>query len=99
MGNSELILGIKELMELEATIDTPTFTCNFLNRSPLIRPVKTCEIPVEKTLDVELECDYPDELSGAGVAKFLFYPSKVFDTAKVIVQRNKILLQIANKID
>ena len=99
MGNSELILGMKELMELEATIDTPTFTCNFLNRSPLIRPMKTCEIPVGKTLDVELECDYPDELSGAEVAKFLFYPSKVFDTAKVIVQRNKILLRIANKID
>ena len=53
MGNTELVIGVKELMELEATITTQNFKVEFMNRSPSLYPRKPYSIPVGKTQDID----------------------------------------------
>ena len=98
MGNTELVLGLKELMELKASVVTQKFKVEFLNHSPTLYPAKVYTIPFARSMEIELKCQYPKPLSGIGVGKFLFYPNKVFDTAKVLVKQNKVFLNVVNRM-
>ena len=83
--NDEMIIGLKNVVELEGNIYTRTMKFKFYNRSPHIFPSKPFTLkPDEKIKDLAFEVNFPQELCGHGIIKlFLNTASYVPHTAKV----------------
>ena len=96
--HDEMIIGIKNLVELEAQICTCSMQMKFYNRSPQIFPSKPFTLkPNEKLKDLSFDVVFPQELSGHGVVKMsMNTASFVPHTTKVHVSRNKIRMSLHN---
>ena len=69
--NMDLVLGIKNVFELEDVIDLHNFCFSFLNRSiPFFSREKT-EIPPKVQKIVIVEAIFVEELSGMAIVKVL----------------------------
>ena len=69
--NVDLVLGIKNLFELEGVIDSQKSCLSFLNRSILFFPKGKVEVkPKEQTLMV-LEVPFEEEITGMAITKLL----------------------------
>ena len=97
MANSDFVWGMKEIIETEGILCTRSMKYKFLNRSPKLYPVKPFVLPADNLHHVvELQVDFPQEISGHAILKLLLVPGQVLFTVKAPVTRNKISLEISN---
>ena len=67
--NVDLVMGMKNIFELEGVIDSRVSCFSFLTRSILFFPVKTVEIVPKMQKLVMIEATFVEELSGMAMVK------------------------------
>ena len=94
--NVNMVLGIKNLYELEGVIDTRESSFRFLSRSIPIFPRELVVIkPGEKKL-ILIETPFTEEISGMAIVKIVDQEQKMPMMLKLKFIRNKATLDIAN---
>ena len=94
--NVDLVLGIKNLFELEGVIDSWDYCVSFLNRSlPFFPSVKVEVKPREQKLIV-LEAPFVEEISGMAITKMLDIKEQLTLTMKLKFIRNRAILKVTN---
>ena len=94
--NVDLVLGIKNIFELEGVIDSCNSCFSFLNRSISIFPKEKTEIPPKKQKMVIVEAPFQEELLGMAIIKLLDMTKHVTNMIKLKFIRNKATLKITN---
>ena len=69
--NVDLVLGIKNIFQLEGVIDSHDSGVSFLNRSIPFFPQEKTEIHPKEQKLVIVEAPYVEELSGMAIVKLL----------------------------
>ena len=69
--NVDLVMGMKNIFELEGVIDSRDSCFSFLSRSIPFFPVMTVEVVPKLQKMVMLEAPFVDELSGMAMVKIL----------------------------
>ena len=94
--NVDLVLGIKNLFELEGVIDSRDSCLNFLNRLiPFFAKDKVEVKPKEQKLII-VEAPFVDKISGMAITKLLDTQSQVALTLKLKFIRNRAMLKVTN---
>ena len=93
----DLILGVKNIFELEGVINSRTCSVNFLNRSLPIFPLAHHKIKPEKMAYVRVRIQFVEKLSGIAIVKLMY--KYHIDTMRVKVYHNQSILQIINNTD
>ena len=94
--NVDLVLGIKNLFELEGVIDSQDFCLSFLNRSiPFFLKEKVQEKPREEKLIV-LEASFKEDISGMAITKLLDIKEQITLTMKLKFIRNRATFKVTN---
>ena len=94
--NVDLVLGIKNLFELEGVIDSWDSCFNFLNRSIPFFPREKVEVrPKEQNLIV-VEALFVEEISGMAITKLLDVKEQMTLTMKVKFIRNRAMVKVTN---
>ena len=94
--NVDMVLGIKNLFELEGVIDTRELSFRFLSRSIPIFPQKQVIVkPGEKKL-IPIESPFIEEISGMPIVKIIDQGQKMPLMLKLKFIRNKAMLDITN---
>ena len=94
--NVDLVIGIKNLFELEGIIDSWDSCVNFLNRSiPLFPKEKVSVKPKEQRLIV-LEEPFVEEISGMAITKMLDAKEQKTLTMKLKFIRNRGMFKVTN---
>ena len=94
--NVDMVLGIKNLFELEGVIDTRESSFRFLSRSIPIFPREQVIIkPGEKKL-IPIESPFIEEISGMAIVKIVDQGQKMPMMLKLKFIRNKATLDITN---
>ena len=100
MTSSDFIWGMKNVVETEGVICTRSITYKFLNRLPKLLAKNPVHLPTDGSKhDIDLQLDFPKEVSGQAIVKLLLTPSRVLHTIKAPIVRNTIHLQISNHSD
>ena len=94
--NVDLVLGIKNVFELEGVIDSCDSCFSFLNRSTPFFPKEKTEIPPKVQKKVVVEAPFVDELSGMAIVKVLDINEHGTNMIKLKFIRNKVTLRITN---
>ena len=85
------------MIETEGMVCTRSVEYKFLNRSPRLLATKPILLPADgKPHQVELKVDFPRELSGHAIIKFLLAPKRTLQMVKVPIARNTLKLAITN---
>ena len=95
--NVDLVMGLKNIFELEGMIDLWDSCFDFLSRSIPFFPVTAVEIAPETQRMVVVEAPFIEELSGMAIAKILDMKEQATSMIKVKFIRNKEVLKITNK--
>ena len=94
--NVDLVLGIKNLFELEGVIDSRDSCLSFLNRLiPFFSKEKVEVNPKEQKLII-VEAPFVEEISGMAITKLLDTKSYVALTLKLKIIRNRATLKVTN---
>ena len=94
--NVDMVLGIKNLFELEGVIDTRESSFRFLSRSIPIFPREQVIVkPREKKL-ILIEAPFVEEISGMAIVKIVDQEQKMPMMLKLKFIRNKVMLDITN---
>ena len=95
--NVDLVLGIKNVFELEGVINLRDCCFKFLNRSVPIYPEKEIVLKPSEQKLVKVKVPFVDEISGMGIIKIL--DSGTYSTLliKLKFTCNKAVLDIVNK--
>ena len=94
--NIDMVLGIKNLFEIEGVIDTRESSFRFLSRSIPIFPHEQVIIkPGEKKL-ILIESPFIEEISGMAIVKIVDQGQKMPMMLKLKLIRNKATLDITN---
>ena len=94
--NVDLVLGIKNIFELEGVIDLHDSCFSFLNRSIPFFPKEKTEInPKEQKLLI-VEAQFVEEISGIAIAKVLNMQQQVTNMIKIKFIRNRAKLKVTN---
>ena len=94
--NVNMVLGIKNLFELEGVIDTRESSFRFLSRSIPIFPQEQVIVkPGEKKL-ILIETPFVEEISGMAIVKIVDQEQKMPMMLKLKFIRNKAMLDITN---
>ena len=97
MTSSDFIWGMKNVVETEGVICTRSMTYKFLNRSLKLIAKNPVHLPPDGSKHaINLQLDFPKEMSGQTIIKLLLAPSRVLHTIKAPIMRNTIHLQISN---
>ena len=95
--NVDLVLGIKNVFELEGVIDSCDSCFSFLNRSIPLFPKGKTEIPPKEQRMVIVEAPFVEELSGGmTIIKVLDLDKHITSMIKLKFIRNKATLKITN---
>ena len=94
--NVDLVLGIKNVFELEGLIALHDFCFSFLNRSIPFFPREKTEIPPKVQKMVIVEAPFVEELLGMAIIKILDINEHVTSMMKKKFIRNKETLKITN---
>ena len=94
--NVDLVLGIKNVFELEGVRDSHDFCFSILNRSIPFFPKEKTEIPPKVQTMVIVEAPFVEELSGMAIIKVLDMNEHVTSMMKLKFIRNKATLKITN---
>ena len=95
--NVDLVMGMKNIFELEGVIDSRDSCFSFLTRSIPFFPVKTVEIVPKTQKMVMIEAPFIDELSGMAMVKIIDMKEQTTNMIKLKFIRNKAVLKITNK--
>ena len=91
--NVDLVLGIKNMFELEGVINLQDSHFSFLNRSVPIFPKETVILKPKKQKLVKIEAPFSDEISGLATVKPIDMPTQNVMMLKVKFMRNAAILQ------
>ena len=94
--NVDLIMGMKNIFELEGVIDLRDSCFSFLSRSILFFPVMTVEIAPKSQKMVIIEAPFIEELSGMAMVKILDMKEQTTNMIKLKFVRNKAVLKVTN---
>ena len=95
--NVDLVMGMKNIFELEGVIDLRESCFSFLSRSIPFFPVTTVEIaPVSQKM-VMVDAPFFEELSGMAMVKILDMKTQATNMIKLKFIWNKVVLKIKNK--
>ena len=94
--NVDLVLGIKNVFELEGVIDSCNSCFSLLNRSIPFFPKEKTEIPPKVQKMVIVEAPFVEELSGMAIIKVLDMNKHVTSMIKLKFIRNKVTLKITH---
>ena len=92
--NVDLVMGMKNIFELEGMIDSQDSCFSFLSRSIPFFPVTVVEIAPKTQKMVMIEAPFIEELSGMAVVKILDMKEQATDMIKLKFFRNKAVLKI-----
>ena len=96
--NVDMVLGIKNLFELEGVIDSRESCFRFLSRSIPIFPREQVVVkPGEKKL-IPIEAPFVEEISGMAIVKIIEQGQKIPMMLKLKFIRNKAMLDITNNM-
>ena len=87
--NVDLVLGIKNIFELEGVI-------SFLNRSVPFFPKEETEINTKEQKLVIVEALFVEEISGMAIVKLLDMQEQVTNMIKLKFIRNRVTLKVTN---
>ena len=94
--NVDLVIGIKNLFELEGVVDSQDSCISFLNRSiPFFPKEKVSVKPKEQKLIV-LEAPFVEEISGMAITKMLDVKEQKTLTMKLKFIRNRATFKVTN---
>ena len=95
--NIDLVMGMKNIFELEGVIDSQDSCFSFLSRSIPFFPVSTVEIVPTSQKMVIIEAPFIKELSGMAMVKILDMREQTTNMIKLKFIQNKVVLKITNK--
>ena len=96
--NVDLVMGMKNIFELEGVIDSIESCFSFLSRSIPFFPVMTVEIAPASQKMVMVDAPFVEELSGMAMVKILDMKTQTTNMIKLKFIWNKAVLKIMNKI-
>ena len=95
--NVDLVMGMKNIYELEGIIDSREFCFSFLGRSIPFFPITKVEIAPLSQKMVMIEAPFIEELSGMAMVKILDMKEQTTNMIKLKFIWNKAVLKITNK--
>ena len=95
--NVDLVMGMKNIFELEGIIDSRESCFSFLSRSMPFFPVTTVEAAPTSQKMVMVDDPFVKELSGMAMVKILDMKVKTTNMIKLKFVWNKAVLKITNK--
>ena len=93
----DLILGVKNIFELEGVINSRTCSVNLLNRSLPIFPLAHHKPRPGKMVYVKVRIPFVEKLSGIAIVKHMY--KYHIGTMRVKIYHNQSILQIINNTD
>ena len=94
--NVDLVMGMKNIFELEGMIDSQDSCFSILSRLIPFFPVTAVEIAVKTQKMVMIEAPFIEELSGMAIVKILDMKEQATRMIKLKFLRNKAILKITN---
>ena len=94
--NVDLVLGIKNLFELEGMIDSRDSCLSFLNRSIPFFAKEEVEVKPKEQKLITIETPFLEEISGMAITKLLDTKSHLALTLKLKFIRNRAMLKVTN---
>ena len=94
--NVDLVLGIKNIFELDGVIDLHDSCFSFLNRSIHLFPKKKTQINPKEQKLVVIEASFTAEISRIAIVKLLDMQEKVTVMLKLKFIRNRMTLKVTN---
>ena len=95
--NVDLVMGMKNIFELEGVIDSRESCFSFLSRSIPFFPVTKVEVSPASQKMVMVEAPFIKELSGMAMVKILDMKMQTTNMIKLKFIQNKAVLKITNK--
>ena len=95
--NIDLVLGIKNVLELESVINSRDCCVTFLNRSVPIFPEKDAILKPNEQKLIKVRAPFVDEISGIAIIKILDEGTHSTLLVKLKFMHNKAILDIVNK--
>ena len=96
--NVDLVLGIKNVFELEGTIHLQECCFSFLNRSVPIFPKERIILKPKEQKLVKIDAPFSDKISGLAIIKLLDKPTQSIIMLKVKFMRNAAILDVTNVV-
>ena len=96
--NVDLVMGMKNIFELEGVIDSRDSCFSFLSRSIPFFPVMIVEIMPKTQKMVIIEAPFVEELSGMAMVRSLDIKEQTTNMIKLKFIRNKAVLKVTNKM-
>ena len=96
--NVDLVMGMKNIFELEGVIDSRDSCFSFLSRSIPFFPVMTVKIVLKTQEMVIIEAPFVEELSEMAMVKILDIKEQTTNMIKLKFIRNKAVLKVTNKM-
>ena len=96
--NVDLVIGMKNIFELEGVIDSRESCFSFLSRSIPFFPVMTVEIALASQKMVMVDAPFIEELSGMAMVKILDIKEQTTNMIKLKFIWNIAVLKIENKM-
>ena len=93
----DLILGVKNIFELEGIIKSKTCSFNFLNRSLPIFPLAHHRIKLGRMAYVKVRIPFVEKLSGIAIVKLLY--KYHIGTMRVKIDHSQSIIKIINNTD
>ena len=93
----DLILGVKNIFELEGIVNTRICSVKFLNRSLPIFPVAHHKIKPGRMAYVKVRIPFVEKLSGIAIVKLLYQYH--IGTMRVHIDSNQSIIKIINNIE
>ena len=97
LDNVDLVMGMKNIFELEGVIDSRESCFSFLGRSIPFFPVMTVEIAPASQKMVMVDAPFIVELSGMAMVKILDMKMQKTNMIKLKFFLNKVVLKIRNR--
>ena len=94
--NVDLVLGIKNLYELEGVIDSWNSCFRFLNRSIPFFPKEKAEVKPKEQKLVVLEAPFEEEITGMATTKLLDTKEQMTPSMKIKFIRNRATFKVKN---
>ena len=94
--NVDLVLGIKNLFELEGVIDSWTSCLSFLNRSIPFFPKEKVEVKPKGHKLMVLEAPFVEEITGVAITKLLDTKEQITLTMMIKFIRNRETFKVTN---
>ena len=94
--NVDLVIGIKNLFELESVIDSRDSCINFLNRSIPFSPKEKVSVKPKEQKSLILEAPFMEEISGMAITKMLDAKEQKTLTMKIKFIRNRAMFKVTN---